>query len=113
MQTRLKLRPGQRGTRKLHAEYGRRLVCVRYRYDEIGKKRYKTVEIIVDEIDWHPRLKPDTVVKVRGQWNEPALTRRIKEAGGVWNKKQQVWELRYDCVVALGLKDRMVGIEGI
>src|SRR5574341_638909 len=113
MQTRLKLKPGQRGTRKLHAEYGRRLVCVRYRYDETQKKRYKTVEIIVDEIGWRPRLKPNAVVKVRGRWNEPALTRRIKEAGGVWNKRQQVWELRYDRVLALGLQERMVDGEGI
>ena len=34
MRARLILKPGQRGTKKLCAEYGERLVCVRYRYDE-------------------------------------------------------------------------------
>jgi hypothetical protein len=32
--TRLTLKPGQRGTHKLAAKYGDRLVRVRYRYDE-------------------------------------------------------------------------------
>jgi hypothetical protein len=51
MRTRLKLNPGQRGTKKLVSQYGDRLVCVRYRYDAQQKKRFKTVELIVDEID--------------------------------------------------------------
>lgn len=33
MQARLKLKPGQNGTKKHLARYGERLVCVRYRYD--------------------------------------------------------------------------------
>ena len=28
--------------------------------------------------------------------------------GGQWNRQQQVWEIRYDQVVALGLVDRIV-----
>ena len=51
VRTRLTLRPGQRGTRKLLTRYGDRLVCVRYRYDERRKKRYETVELIVEETD--------------------------------------------------------------
>jgi hypothetical protein len=54
LKARLTLRPGQRGTRRLMAEYGDRLVCVRYRYDLQRQKRVKTVEIIVDETDWKP-----------------------------------------------------------
>jgi hypothetical protein len=46
--TRLTLKPGQRGTHKLAARYGDRLMCVRYRYGEQWKKRYKTVELIVE-----------------------------------------------------------------
>lgn len=34
METRLTLRPGQPGTRKLVYKYGERLVCVRIRYEE-------------------------------------------------------------------------------
>jgi hypothetical protein len=58
MQTRLSLRPGQKGTKKLVAEYGDRLVAVRYRYDIERRRRYKTVELIVDEMPWSPRIKP-------------------------------------------------------
>lgn len=58
MQTRLSLRPGQKGTKKLVVEYGDRLVAVRYRYDVERRKRYKTVELIVDETPWSPRIKP-------------------------------------------------------
>ncbi len=55
MRTRLKLKPGQRGTKKLHELYGDRLVCVRYRYDAQNGRRLKTIEIIVEEKEWHPR----------------------------------------------------------
>jgi hypothetical protein len=54
MRTGLSLRPGQGGTKRLLAQYGERLVCVRYRYDEKREKRLKTVEIIVEESDWDP-----------------------------------------------------------
>jgi hypothetical protein len=57
MHTRLTLKPGQRVTKKLLAQYGDQLVCIRYRYDELKGKRYKTVELIVDEIDWEPRAR--------------------------------------------------------
>jgi hypothetical protein len=42
--------PGAKGTRKLFRDYGARLVCVRYRYDEVRRKRLKTVEIVVEEV---------------------------------------------------------------
>ncbi|MBC8042932.1 MAG: hypothetical protein IAF08_05750 [Rhizobacter sp.] len=56
-QIRSKLKPGQKGTKKLLAEYGAKLVCVRYRYDEVQMKRFKTIELIVDEAAWIPRPK--------------------------------------------------------
>ena len=40
---RLTLQPDQAGAKGLRAEYGERLVCVRYRYDTQKQKRYKTV----------------------------------------------------------------------
>ncbi len=46
-------------------KYGSKLVCVRYRYAEVTFKRYKTVELIEDEIPWRPKLKADTVVEVQ------------------------------------------------
>ncbi len=57
MQTRLSLRPGQKGTKKLVVEYGDRLVAVRYRYDAERQRRYKTVELVVEESPWSPRIR--------------------------------------------------------
>lgn len=44
-----KLSLGQKGTEKLHELFGGRLLCVRYRYDDQLQKRFKTVELIVEE----------------------------------------------------------------
>ena len=60
MHIRSTVHPGQRGTKKLLTQFGDRLVCVRYRYDDQRQKRIKTVELIVEEkIGWLPpsRLK--------------------------------------------------------
>jgi hypothetical protein len=35
--------------------YGDKLVCVRYRYDTESGRRFKTIEIIVEEKEWAPR----------------------------------------------------------
>ena len=109
MRARVKLRPGQRGTKQWVAKYGEQLVCVRYRYDASQRKRYTTIEIIVAEGPWTPPPPtPDTIVGVRVAWGEAALARQIKAAGGQWNRRQKVWDVRYDQVVALGLVDRIV-----
>lgn len=97
-------RPGQRGTRKLLARYGERLVCVRYRYDAATATRYKTVELIVDQAPWtppppHPHtLKPVLKVEdvealesppahvgVKVFFRENELRERVKAAGGLWS----------------------------
>ena len=54
MRARVKLHPGQRGTKQWLSIYGDRLVCARYRYDAQQQKRYTTVEIIVAEGPWTP-----------------------------------------------------------
>ncbi len=114
MKTLLVLKPGQRGTRKLLAEHGKRLVCVRYRYDERLQRRWKTVELVVSEAVWVPKApRPGTKVSVRTRISEAALHRKIKEAGGKWNGKALVWRLRYDKAVELGLRERIVGRESI
>ena len=111
MRTRLHLKPGQKGTKQLLAQYGDRLVCVRYRYDTQRKKRFKTVEIIVAERDWDPpapRFTVDTIVGVRVGFAEVEMRDRVKQAGGKWNRSRKVWDMRYDQVVALKLEARIV-----
>lgn len=52
------LRPGDSGTKKLTQRYGDRLICVRYRKDDQQKRRYTTIELIVDEGPTDPVESP-------------------------------------------------------
>ena len=111
MRRRLHLKPGPRGTTQLRAQYGDRLVCVRYRYDAQLRKRFKTVELIVAERDWQPpapRFAPDVPVAVRLDFAESELRQRVKHAGGKWDPTRKVWDLRYADAVALKLHTRIV-----
>jgi hypothetical protein len=108
---RLHLKPGQRGRKQLLAQYGDRLICVRYRYDAQRKRRFKTVEIVVAERNWEPlppRVAHAQIVGLRVPYGDAAVRELVKQAGGTWNRDRRVWQLRYDRVVALGLHDRIV-----
>jgi hypothetical protein len=111
MRTRLTLQPDQDGAKQLRNRYGERLVCVRYRYDETTKQRWKTVELIIEKSAWEPpppRWQDDTPVAIQVAAQEREGRRQVKAAGGKWNPKEVVWELPYGQVVALGLRDRIV-----
>ncbi|MBI3654574.1 MAG: hypothetical protein HY231_26385 [Acidobacteria bacterium] len=111
MRTGSTVNPGQRGSKKLLLQYGKKLVCVRYRYDEKQGKRYKTVELIVEESDWQPKpraLKDSDIVNVKVSLTESALQNKVKSAGGRWNRKQQAWELRYDQAKRLRIERRII-----
>ena len=106
----LNIKAGRSGTKKLVAQYGERLVCVRYRYDEKRKKRFKTVELIIEEIDWEPTRKPfkaDEIVAVQLEFKEKDLRGKVHQAGGEWNHARKVWQIRYDRAVKLGLEGRI------
>lgn len=112
METRLTLTPGQNGTRKLHARYGERLVCVRYRYDAGRKVRHKTVELIVETTPWNPRQHnarrvPHDRVGVRIAYSEAEMCERIKAAGGIWRHRHKLWEVDWKTVRELGLQARV------
>ena len=99
------------GTKQLLAQYGDRLVCVRYRYDAQRKKRFKTVELLVAERDWErplPRFAADQIVGLRVPFADVEVRDRVKRAGGTWDPGRRIWQLRYDRVVALGLTKRIV-----
>ncbi len=104
------LRPGQRGTKKLLRIHGPDLVCVRYRYDERGGQRLKTVEIVVGRARWKaPRRIPnDALVSVKVEPWEHALQQRLKNAGARWDPALRLWRMRYDKAVELRLRRRLV-----
>lgn len=115
METRLTLRPGQNGARKLTERFGKRLVCVRYRYDGIQRKRYTTVELIVAESAWTPRSRkprntcsPDDMVYVRVGCGEEGLRAKLKAIGALWRPQHKLWELPWGVVRGLELEDRVV-----
>jgi len=106
MRIRLNLRPGQRGTRRLVAEHGDRLVCVRYRYDVRVRRRYKTIELIVSEGPWEPPAGLPVLVRV--EWGEVELGVSVRKAGGVWLARRKLWRLSYGAAARLGLQERIV-----
>jgi len=113
METRLTLRPGMPGTKKLVARYGERLVCVRYLYDETRSRRLKTAELVIEEVPWRvrarkPRRNDDDLVGVRVAWDEADLRSAVKKAGGIWRPRQKLWEMPWNAVRILGIGHRVV-----
>ncbi|HEY6240803.1 MAG TPA: hypothetical protein VIW78_08190 [Burkholderiales bacterium] len=113
METRLTLRPGMPGTKRLVARYGERLVCVRYLYDETTNRRLKTVELIIEQAAWHgrarrPRRNDHDLVGVRIAWNESELRAAVKHAGAIWRPRQKLWEMSWEAVRTLGIGHRVV-----
>ena len=115
-------KPGQKGTEKLVRQYGEKLVCVRYRYDPLRHKRYKTAEIIVSESDWQPetdwlRTEPQPSlppkqttpwVGVRLQYHERDLQQQVRSIGGHWNPQKKLWFAPEWHVKQIGLGHRIV-----
>lgn len=122
MEVKVMLKPGQTGTKHLVEQYGDQLICVRYRYDKVKRKRYKTIELIIDEQAWlegyrmppHvvPRHEPIGPVLVKINYHEVKLRNAAKEAGGQWCPKEIAWKLPYDRVIALGLDQRILRFLG-
>jgi hypothetical protein len=114
MKSRLNLKPGQKGTKKLVAQYGKSLLYVRYRYDENRGVRLKTVEIVVEEKPWQPtvRFRDGDMVSVAVGFGENALRDSLKAAGGKWNREEKVWHVRYGLIRGTELEERILVKEG-
>ncbi len=118
MEVKVTLKPGQNGIKRLVEHYDDQLVCVRYRYDRLKRKRYKTIELIIDEQAWikgyrispHvvPRHEPIGPVLVKINYHEVKLRNAAKEVGGQWCPKEKAWKLPYDTAIALGLDQRIL-----
>lgn len=107
MKTRLILKPGQRGTKRLVDKYGESLVCIRYRYDAENRQRLKTVELILERIDWEPppeKFTADSIVAVKIEGYETDLRKLVKAAGGKWKPEQKLWFVRYGNITGTTLE---------
>jgi hypothetical protein len=109
--TRLKLKPGQKGTKKLLAEHGDALVCVRYRYDAESRMRIKTVELVVERTAWNPPAKAfsdHNLIPVRIGYSEKELIASAKAAKGRWNPDAKLWFIRYGKIKGTALEKHIV-----
>jgi hypothetical protein len=109
MRTLLTRRAGQPGTKKLMREYGRNLICVRYRYDADQGQRIKTVELVLERVSWRRRERDDSsaAVHFRIAEKEDLLRRAVLLAGGRWDEMSDTWMLPRKAAVALGLTPRL------
>lgn len=97
MITRLKLKPGQKGTKALVEKYGDALICVRYRYDETSRTRIKTVELIVEKKELSSTQKKsedDRIVPVQIAFSETTLINIAKKMGGRWDPEVKLWYIQ-------------------
>lgn len=106
-----RLSPGQNGTKRLQAQYGDALVCVRYRQD--GRRRYTTVELVIDEQDLPPRTPTiKHLVPVAIGYQERELRTQAKQAGAVWDANQRAWIMPRSVAETLGLEARILALSG-
>jgi len=112
LKTQKTLKPGQRGTKQWMKQYGNSLLFVRYRYDD--KKRFTTVELIVDESyinKNNTKIPQNKILPVKVLRKERHIQKMVKSVGGEWDSQHNVWKMPYKEIVALGLDKRIVKIE--
>ena len=101
--------PGQKGTKRLMKQYGDKLLCVRYRYDEERGMKLRTVEIIIEEKPWQPafRFRDGDMVPIPLAFEEKTIRKQFKEAGGRWDPLTRVWMIPYRIVRGTALEERI------
>jgi hypothetical protein len=112
MKARLKLKPGQKGTKALVEKYGDSLVCVRYRYDEKSRTRLKTVELIVEKKELPATLQQkatdDELVPVRISYGQRELGKMARTLGGKWDSDVKLWYVQYGNVKGTELEKHII-----
>jgi hypothetical protein len=112
--TRLKLKPGQKGTKALVEQYGDALFCVRYRYDEASRIRIKTVELIIEKKELPPsrkkeqKIEDDTLVSVRIAYGEKQLGKMARSLGGKWDPDVKLWFVQFGKIKGTELETHMI-----
>ncbi len=109
MKSRLNLKPGMKGTKRLMEQYGKSLLYVRYRYDDVRGVRLKTVEIIVEEKPWKPAspLRDGDIVPIQVAYDEKVLRDQLKTLGGRWDPGAKLWYVSYGSIRGTELEGRI------
>ena len=103
-----RLSASQPGALKLARRFGDALVCVRHRHDPLGRYRYTTVELVVDEAPVARQPKFDAMVMVRLAFNEPELRQLVRAHGALWHPKRRLWCMQRSTAKELRLLTRIV-----
>ncbi|WP_455199805.1 hypothetical protein [Kaarinaea lacus] len=111
-----KMNPGMPGTKKYLEKYGKKLLCVRYRYDEETKEQLTTIEYVVNR-KLYPKLNaevqrkldphPNRHVLIKVDYHEEELRRKIKMNGGIWIKDKRMWKIPCHKAYVLGVDNRI------
>ena len=103
------LKPGQNGTKRLLAQYGKSLLCVRYRYDVIRGVRLKTVELVVEEKPGCPMFlfQDGDMVPVEVRFEETELREKLRRMRARWDSQQKLWLVPYRLVRGTELEARI------
>lgn len=101
-----KLLPTQAGAKRLAERFGKHLVCVRYRMDDAGGRRFTTVEIVVEAR--RSTVARNPVVGVRVAYDETALRAKLKDAGARWDPSARLWQLDRQTARRLKLTGRII-----
>lgn len=109
MKTHCHLKPGQKGTRRLVEQYGKSLLCVRYRYDERRGVRLKTIEIVVEEKPWQPpsRFRDGDIAPVKVEFGETELREELRKARAKWDPQTKLWLVPYRLIRGTDLEARI------
>lgn len=109
MKTQCHLKPGQKGTRRLLEQYGKALICVRYRYDENRGLRLKTIELVIDEKPWRPpfRFRDTDMAPVFVGYDEVDLRERLRKVRAKWDPQAKVWMVPYWSIKGTELEARI------
>ncbi len=85
------------------------------KYDERTRKRYTTVELIEEEVEWSiegsgaAREQTGLSSKrlaIRVDYSETEIRVKVKALGDIWRPRRKLWEMRYEDIAALGLESR-------
>jgi hypothetical protein len=107
VKTRLILKPGQHGTKRLVEKYGDSLLCVRFKYDTETQQRIKTVELIVERTEWTPpppRYTAEALVYLRIEAADMPMRLKVKEAGGRWDQGKRLWLVNYGKIAGTAIE---------
>lgn len=115
------IKPGDPGSRRFVRQYGEELVAVRYRRATDGSRLFTTIELVVDSRESKPGVNQHAVLRhqakkwvaVRIEYGETELRATVKRNKARWSRSHQVWLMRHEQAVAMGLSNRIIpGLAG-